>query len=73
MPPAEETQRRLAEEEGAGAGKEWCLEAGFDPEKLKVGTGVVCGGRVNEGPCNWWVGWIRLEPLLCLRFLNARP
>jgi hypothetical protein len=36
VPPAEETQRRLAEEEGAGAGKEWCLEAGFDPGKLKV-------------------------------------
>lgn len=37
VPPAEETARRLAEEqEGEWGSKEWCVEAGFNPEKLKV-------------------------------------
>lgn len=40
VPPAEETQRRLAEE-GEGGNKvnrEWCLAAGFNPALLKVRT-----------------------------------
>ena len=50
VPPAEETQRRLAEEEaGAGASKEWCLEAGFNPEKLKVGLCAL--------GCCWVLEW----------------
>lgn len=41
VPPAEETQRRLQEEQ-EGPSKEWCMAAGFNPASLKVRAFVVC-------------------------------
>lgn len=59
VPPAEETQRRLQEEEGGqgSTNKEWCMAAGFNPASLKVRVfkkqkemwGRACGtGRVDS-------------------------
>jgi len=53
VPPAEETQRRLAEEDEGS--KEWCLAAGFNPEQLKVGRythayiHIHFGGTIDGG------------------------